>query len=102
MKRKAAVILGIILAATAGVAVGSGAMPTAVTAASRVSTTDAGTEDTSGKDKTDAPVSDDTADSDADTDKDSDSTEESTQSVTAAALESGDSVISVTGSNSQG
>ena len=85
MKKKAAAILGILLAATAGVAAGSGAMSTAVTAAPRATTAEAAedtTEDTA-KDTTDDTDSDDTED---------------TEAVTAAALESGKSVISVTGS----
>lgn len=81
MKKKAAAILGILLAATAGVAAGSGAMSTAVTAAPRATTAEA------------AEAAEDTTD-----DTDSDDTEEDTEAVTAAALESGKSVISVTGS----
>lgn len=90
MKKKAAAILGILLAATAGVAAGSGAMSTAVTAAPRATTAEAAediTEDTT----------EDTA-KDTTDDTDSDDTEEDTEAVTAAALESGKSVISVTGS----
>lgn len=86
MKKKAAAILGILLAATAGVAAGSGAMSTAVTAAPRATTAEAA-EDTT-EDTTDDTDSDDTEED----------TEEDTEAVTAAALESGKSVISVTGS----
>lgn len=98
MKKKAA-ILGILLAATAGAAVGSGAMATAVTAAPRTSTAESSAEAASVTDSATGTGSEsDAADSSSDIQSESDTAEEDTESVTAAALEAGKSVISVTGS----
>lgn len=98
MKKKAA-ILGILLAATAGAAVGSGAMATAVTAAPRTSTAESSAEAASVTDSATGTGSEsDAADSSSDIQSESDTAEEDTESVTAAALEAGRSVISVTGS----
>lgn len=98
MKKKAA-ILGILLAATAGAAVGSGAMATAVTAAPRTSTAESSAEAASVTDSATGTGSEsDAADSSSDRQSESDTAEEDTESVTAAALEAGKSVISVTGS----
>lgn len=98
MKKKAA-ILGILLAATAGAAVGSGAMATAVTAAPRTSTAESSAEAASVTDSATGTGSESgAADSSSDIQSESDTAEEDTESVTAAALEAGRSVISVTGS----
>lgn len=98
MKKKVA-ILGILLAATAGAAVGSGAMATAVTAAPRTSTAESSAEAASVTDSATGTGSESgAADSSSDIQSESDTAEEDTESVTAAALEAGKSVISVTGS----
>lgn len=99
MKKKAAAILGILLAATAGAAVGSGAMATAVTAAPRTLIAESSAEAASVTDSaTGTGAESDAADSSSDIQLESDTAEEDTESVTAAALEAGKSVISVTGS----